>query len=232
MKAEKDTGPDGMPTKVIKTTSRIVVSHLTNVINQNIIELNSFPEFAKVASVRLLYRKKRFKIKNYRPVSILNAFQKLMKLHNYLTPFVNGVLPDFVSAYRKGFGSNHVLTKLIEDWIIKYLPKVFDCIPLDLLIAKMSPYGFSMDTLVFMYYYLKKRKQNVKISNIESLWKILVSGVPQVSILGLILFNLFINDLFLFIKKVNLANFTHDKTIYPVSTDITSLPEILKSESE
>ena len=60
MKPEKDTGPDGMPTKVIKTTSRIVVSHLTNVINQDIIELNSFPEFAIVASVRLLYRKKRF----------------------------------------------------------------------------------------------------------------------------------------------------------------------------
>ena len=94
MKPEKDTGPDGMPTKVIKTTSRIVVSHLSNVINQDIIELNSFPEFANVASVRLLYRR---------------------KLHNYLTPFVNGVLPDFVSAYRKGFGSNHVLTKLIED---------------------------------------------------------------------------------------------------------------------
>ena len=125
MKPEKDTGPDGMPTKVIKTTSRIVVSHLTNVINQDIIELNSFPEFANVASVRLLYRKKRFKIKNYRPVSILNAFQKFMKLHNYLTPFVNGVLPDFVSAYRKGFGSNHVLTKLIEDWITKIFAKSF-----------------------------------------------------------------------------------------------------------
>ena len=60
-----------------------------------------------------------------------------------------------------------------------------------------------MDTLVFMYSCLKRRKQNVKINNFEKLLKILVAGVPQGSILG----SLFINDLFLFIKETNLANF-------------------------
>ena len=76
----------------------------------------------------------------------------------------------------------------------------------------MSAYRFSMDTLVFMYSYLKRRKQKVKINNIESLLKILVSGVPQGSILGPILFNLFI-------KKANLANFADDSTIYAASKD-------------
>ena len=89
----------------------------------------------------------------------------------------------------------------------------------------MSAYRFSMDTLVFMYSYLKRRKQKVKINNIESLLKILVSGVPQGSILGPILFNLFI-------KKANLANFADDSTIYAASKDIKSLLEILKSESQ
>ena len=94
----------------------------------------------------------------------------------------------------------------------------------------MSAYGFSINTLVFIYSYLKRRKQNVKINNIESLLKILVSGVPQGSILGSILFNLFINNLFLFIDKANLFNFADDNTIYAISKDITSLLEILKSE--
>ena len=89
-----------------------------------------------------------------------------------------------------------------------------------------------MDTLAFIYSHLNKRKQNVKVSNIESLLNILVSGVPKDSTLGPILYNLFINDLFLFIKKANLANFADDKTIHATSKDITSLLESLKSESE
>ena len=59
----------------------------------------------------------------------------------------------------------------------------------------MSIYGFSMDTLVFMYYYLKRRKQNVKVNIIKILLKGLVSGVPHALILGPILFNLFKNIL-------------------------------------
>ena len=82
------------------------------------IELNSFSEFPEVVSVRPLYKKdKRSKIKNYQPVSILSAFPEIYEtyLHNCLTPFVNKVLSYFISAYRKGFDSNHVLIRPIED---------------------------------------------------------------------------------------------------------------------
>ena len=104
--------------------------------------------------------------------------QKFMKLIYCLNPFVNKVLPKFISLYRKIFWLNHVL---IEDWKKslddKNIPgavpidfsKAIDCIPYNLLIAKMSAYTSLMDTLVFTYFNLKAKKQNFKINNIESL---------------------------------------------------------------
>ena len=146
------------------------------------------------------------------------------------------MVSDFVTAYKNSFGSNHVLIRLIEDWkksvdnnnnivgvVIIDLSKAFDCIPHDLLIAKTRAYRFSIDFLVFMYSYLKRRKQNVKMNNIESLLKVLVTGVPQGSILGPILFILFINYLFLFIKKANLANSGDNNSIEAASNDITNI---------
>ena len=76
-------------------------------------------------------------------------------------------------------------------------------------------------------YPLKDRKQNVRINNIFSAFQTILSGVPQGSILGPILFNIFLNDLFLCIKKSDLNNFADDNTI--TATCNTSLTELLKS---
>ena len=71
--------------------------------------------------------------------------------------------------------------------------KAFDCLNHNLLIAKLNAYCFDNNAIKFIYDYLKERKQRTKVNNSYSAWKDLQYGVPQGSILGALLFNIFIN---------------------------------------
>ena len=242
----KATGPDGIPVKILKITRNVIDSHLTNIVNRDIKE-NKFLEDAKTALVRPLHKKNdRDKIQNYRPVSILNGFSKVYErylLLNSLSNHIEKILSNFIAAYRNTNSSSRVLIRLIENWkkhldnkkivgtVLMDLSKAFDCIPHDLLIAKLHAYGFNEKALTFLYSYLKRRKQSVKINDTESFFQILLSVVPQGLLLDL--FSLiFLNDLFFFIKEAELANFADDNTIYVGSKDLTELLEILQKECE
>ena len=87
-------------------------------------------------------------------------------------------------------------------------------------------------TLTFLYLYLKHNKQSVKINVTEISFQIILSRVREGSILRPILFNLFINDLFFFIKESELANFEDDNTIYVGRKDLTEFSEIFQKECE
>ena len=212
----KATGPDKIPPKIVKTSTNIIDSHLTNIINSDL-KINAFSDSAKVASIRPIFKGKgeRTEMKNCRPVSILNCFSKVYErfIHENLMSSVTNFLSDFISAYRKGCSTNHVLLRLIENWkaasdsnlltgaVLMDLAKAFDCISYDLLIAKLHAYGFNFKTLTFLNSYLRNRKQCVKINNICSDFLKILSGVPQGYIICPILFNIFLNDLFLCLKK-------------------------------
>ena len=92
------------------------------------------------------------------------------------------------------------------------LSKSFDILDHSPLIAKLETYGFDSLSLEFMKNYLTNGKQRCKVRNCFSIWRIITSGVPQGSILGLLLFNIFVNDIFLFAKKSTLCNYADDNT--------------------
>ena len=95
----------------------------------------------------------------------------------------------------------------------------------------MYAYGFSINAVTFFYSYLKKWKQNVKINNTHSVFQVLLSVVHQDSVLGPLLFSLFINDLYLWIIKTDLINFAADNTITTAERTIENLLSTLETKS-
>ena len=104
--------------------------------------------------------------------------------------------------------------------------KAYDCLPHDLMVAKLEAYGISKESLQLISDYLSHRKQRTKIGSVYSDWANVIHGIPQGSILGPLHFNIFINDIFLVVEKSDICNFADDYTLYPHGSN---LPLILNN---
>ena len=147
-----------------------------------------------------------------------------------------------MSRVRKSHGTQHYLIAMLEKWkkaldkeenmsaVFMDLSKVFGTINHDLLLTKLKAYGFSKQALSFMCSYLKNRRQRVQINNKFSSLKEVIDWVPQGSIDGPLLFNVFINDLFLFICFSTLSNYADDNNLFATGTDIQLINEVLLSD--
>ncbi|XP_063405714.1 uncharacterized protein LOC134689678 [Mytilus trossulus] len=111
------------------------------------------------------------------------------------------------------------------------LSKAFDCLPHDLLLLKLEAYGLSTSSLKLIKNYLSNRKQCVRVGSSLSNWQNIYKGVPQGSILGPILFNIFINDIFHFTTNSSLYNYADDNTLSYANRDIDTVISTLEKDS-
>ena len=110
------------------------------------------------------------------------------------------------------------------------LSKAFDTVNHELFIAKLYVYGFSKDALKLIHSYLSDRWQRTKISKSFSSWSALLKGVPQGSVLGPVLFNIYLNDVFYFLH-CNICNFADDTTPYVCNKSLKFVLEQLEEQS-
>ena len=224
---KKATGFDELPPKLLYLARNELAPSITSIINYGIVNAK-FPSNLKLAEISPCFKKDNPLDKTkYRPVSILPCISKVMEsaIDCQLSEYFYEKKAGFLSAYRKKYNTQSVLVKAIEDWryaldngkycgaILMDLSKAFDVIPHGLLIAKMYAYGFNLDCTKFIKNYLDDRYQRVKIKQARSNWSMIKKGVPQGSILGPTLFNIFINDMLFCVQDVDIYNYADDNTI-------------------
>ena len=223
----KSTGHDNIPPKLLKMAGEEMCDVWTSVINSSI-NSRTFPSEMKKAEISPIYKKLSDMLKeNFRPVSILATLSKIFEsiIADQLMLHFNDIFNEYLCAYRKKYGCQHALIKLVESWkkafdnkecigvLLMDLSKAFDCVPHCLLVCKLKAYGLSDGACVMMCSYLSGRYQRVKIDSYRSEWVPLKKGIPQGSCLGPLIFNIFVNDLFLFIEKCMLINYADDNTL-------------------
>ena len=183
---------------------------------------------------------------NYRPISILPNISKIYErcINKQLEEYFQALLSKYQCGFRKGYSVINTLLPMIEKWrkfldaggafgaLLTDLSKAFDCLPHELLIAKLHAYGVDVPSLKLLHSYLTKRKQRVTLNDTYSSWSEILFGVPQGSILGPLLFNIFLCDLFQFFPDVDIVNYADDNTPHSSNINLNKVLHDLEKISD
>ncbi|MGB1899487.1 MAG: reverse transcriptase family protein, partial [Candidatus Kariarchaeum pelagius] len=237
------SGADGISTIILKKILKPILPALTLIVNQTL-STGIFPDKLKVAKIIPLYKKgDKSIISNYRPISLLPSISKVFEriIYNQLYEYFTN--NDLFYKNQYGFRKKHstelaaleLIDRIKRDLdkgelpiaIFLDLSKAFDTIDHDILISKLTYYGIKNKALELLVNYLKNRKQYVDFNNTISDKHTIKTGVPQGSILGPLLFLIYINDIAHSSLFFNFITFADDSTIYK-SLKMTNLNESIQ----
>ena len=240
------SGRDGITSLSLKLVSDDIAKPLTRIVNLSFSQ-GVFPNELKIALVSPLYKAKDpMFFSNYRPISLLSTFSKILErlMYNRLLDFLDKY--KILNKYQFGFRRKHStymaliillenLTKALENGesaigIFLDFQKAFDTVNHSILLDKLYIYGIRGPALSWITSYLSNRCQYVVYNGYESERKYINCGVPQGSILGPLLFLIYINDLPAVSKLFMPILFADDTNLFCTSQNVNSLIEEINRE--
>jgi hypothetical protein len=240
LKPKTSCGHDDISTKLLKQTIGNIVEPITHVINRSF-DTGIVPHEMKIAKIIPIYKSSDPSLlKNYRPVSLLTAFSKLIEklMFNKLTSFLNSTNTLFKHQYgfRAKHSTIHPIIHLLNHCaecinqtnpeftlaIFCDLSKAFDVISHNILLQKLNLYGIRGIANQWFESYLSDRSQFIELENVHSSHLPVRCGVPQGSILGPILYLIYVNDIYNSCEG-NIVSFADDTTLFMSNSDVTQL---------